>query len=500
MVEEANRVIEAVRAGSPGTLLPVRAAMASTVLLPVGLWWASHVVSDVGDGVFHYLAAHFAFAHPRLLLDAWCKPLFTLLAAPLASTGFAGMVLFQALVTLATAVLLGRIAKQDGWRAPWLAALLLYAAPGTWNALLSGLTEPLFGLLLVVALWSVERRRARWAYLVVGFLPFVRAEGWVLMVWWAALAARDRRADLVLALLCGHAVYGVVGTLFVYHDPLWMFRQNPYWVVDRSYGHGTWSHFFVGYPGIAGLPAALATGAAAVALVARRAAASRGSERSATSADDARWCDLYLGSFAAYFVAHVIFWRFGLFKSFGLTRVLVAVLPVAALVVAREVDRLGRCLPGDRGAFAAWGTAVVVAWYAMGDHSTALRLADRLRPTDQQRAVDAAVAWVRTRHATPADTPVVYSSNPYVALALDLDVFDRARARFVAELTDQPAIGGALVVWDSWFSVAEHGYARERLEAMALEERQHFRVDAADGGFYEVVTGRLPVTERQPAE
>lgn len=82
-------------AGSRAASLPLRAAVAVAVLLPVGLWCSSHVVSDVGDGVFHYLAAHLAFAHPRLLLDAWCKPLFTLLAAPLASSGFAGMVLFQ---------------------------------------------------------------------------------------------------------------------------------------------------------------------------------------------------------------------------------------------------------------------------------------------------------------------------------------------------------------------------------------------------------------------
>lgn len=472
---------------------PVRVLGALALLVPVGVWCASHAVSDVGDGIFHYLAAHFAFSHPRLLLDSWCKPLFTLLAAPLASAGFAGMVLFQALVTAGTAAILCRIGGEAGWKSPWLPALLLYVAPGTWTALASGWTEPLFGLLLVLALRSVERGRQRAAFAVVGFLPFVRAEGWVIMAWWAVIGLKERRPGLLVAALAGHVLYAIAGTLFVFHDPLWMFRQNPYWVIDRTYGHGSWMHFFARSPDIAGLPVAIATAAAGLAILSRRAVAARAAVASPTAADDARWCDFQLGSFAAYFFAHVVFWRFGLFKSFGLSRVLIAVLPVAALVVGREVELLGRRLRGAIPAgVPAYALAIVVVCHAFGNHPTALQIATR---SDQQRAADAAVAWIRTKYATAAETPLVYSSNPYMAFLLDLDVFDPTRSRFVSELVDSPPVGGALVVWDSWFSVAEHGFSSEKLATLSLEDSQRFRVNGTGGGFYEVVTGRVPFND-----
>ncbi|MBY0274043.1 hypothetical protein K2Z84_01785, partial [Candidatus Binatia bacterium] len=257
--------------------LPVaaRIAIAAALLAPLGLWSAGHVVSDVGDGVNHHLTAHLVHAHPRMLLDSWSKPLFTLLSAPLASLGFAGTVLFQSLVTLASAGALWHLGRRAGWRAPWIAPLLLYVAPGTWDALLSGWTEPLFGLVLLAALGSLAAARWRLAYLLIGLLPFVRAEGWVLMVWWAMLALAARRPALLLPLAAGHVAYAIAGALFVHHDPLWMFHENPYWLADRAYGHGGWTHFFIGYPTIAGLPAALATATAAVAVALRRAASLR---------------------------------------------------------------------------------------------------------------------------------------------------------------------------------------------------------------------------------
>lgn len=473
-----------------------RIAIAAAVLAPLGLWSAGRVVPDVGDGVNHHLSAHLAFAHPGMLLDAWSKPLFTLLAAPLASLGFAGTVLFQALVTLASAGVLWHFGQRAGWRAPWIAPLLLYVAPGTWDALLSGWTEPLFGLVLIAALWSLGGARWRLAYLLVGLLPFVRAEGWVLMVWWALLALATGRAALLLPLASGHLAYAIAGTLVVHHDPLWMFRENPYWLADRTYGHGTWAHFFTGYPTIAGLPAALATATAGVAIALRRAHGLRHRHRTALGEDcpEALWSDFVLGSLVAYFAAHVIFWRFGLFKSFGLLRVLIAVLPLGSLLVAGELDALCRRFPPRLARLAQWGACLVLVVWALGDQPSSVRLGARLQPSVQQRAVDAAVARLRTVYATPADTPLVYSSNPYVAFALDLDVFDRARSRALAELNDMEPVPGAVIVWDSWFSVAEHGLTDEELRRLALDDRQGFVVRSPDGGSYEVVTGIVPLT------
>jgi hypothetical protein len=471
------------------------------LLVPVSAWLIFGALPDVGDGVNHYLGAHLAFAHPQFLLDPWFKPLFTLLAAPFAWFGFPGMVVFQAVVLLLSATMLWKIATARGLRFRWVAPLLLLVAPSTARALLSGLTEPLFGLLLVTALWSCERERWGWGYLLVGSCAFVRAEGWVLMLWWGLLALRERRWWLLVALSCGHLVYAAVGALWIVHDPLWMFHLNPYWISERAYGHGTWKHFFRDYPFVAGAPFATATVLAAMLLSIRCALARIRHARGAGDADsasDERWLLFYLGSFAAYFFAHVVFWRFGLFNSFGLPRVFVAILPVAAIVVAREWDLLVRRASPIVATLLTWTLAMALLSFALGDGATALRFHDLLTRREQQLAIDQAVARLRTVYATPGETPPVYFSSPYVAFALDLDIMDQAFARSIKELTEGPPRPGALVVWDSWFSVVEQGVTREALDRLPLDDRQVFVADGSSGERYEVVTGRVSGQASEP--
>lgn len=478
------------------TLVTSRGAIVVVLLLvPELLWLRYGVTTDLGDGVTHYLAARIALDHPELLLDAWCKPLFTLLAAPFARLGFGGMIAFQALVGWVTLLALARTSALGGLRFPWLAPVLLVLQPGFAGALLTGLTEPLFGALVVVALWAAEGRRWGWAYLVLGCTAFVRAEGWVLMLWWALLALRRRAAWLLLPLAFAHVVYGIVGWVAVFHDPLWMFNQNPYWVSVRPYGHGGWAHFFREYPLVAGTPLACLTLVALASLVARNVIGrlgSRAADRAGPCADDERWLLYVAGSFAAYFAAHVVFWRFGLFNSFGLVRVLIAILPLGALVMSREWHRavLDR-LPARVVRGAAWGLAALLAFAALSDDLTTARLRALVTRVEQQRVIDDAVARVRAVYPTSGETPLVYFSHPYAAMALDLDIVDRARARQATQLEAAPPVPGSLVVWDSWFGVVEHGVTSEDLDALLLEDRIVVRADPDAQESFVVVVGRI---------
>lgn len=114
---------------------------------------------DSGDSVYHYVFAHYAFKHPLNLLDSWAKPVFTLLAAGPAQFGFLGMKLFQCAVVAASAWCAYVVARALRLPAPELAILFAYAAPDYFLIQFSGLTEPLFGLLLVAAVALAMRGR-----------------------------------------------------------------------------------------------------------------------------------------------------------------------------------------------------------------------------------------------------------------------------------------------------------------------------------------------------
>src|ERR1700751_4484090 len=55
-----------------------------------------------GDCYAHYKIAHYAFKYPRLFLDLWGKPVFTLLSSPFAQFGFIGIKIFNILCALAS--------------------------------------------------------------------------------------------------------------------------------------------------------------------------------------------------------------------------------------------------------------------------------------------------------------------------------------------------------------------------------------------------------------
>ncbi|WP_188561173.1 hypothetical protein [Hymenobacter frigidus] len=144
---------------------------------------------DSGDSIKHYLFARYAFEHPLNLLESWAKPLFTLLAAGPAQAGFMGMKLFQCAVVATSAWCAYVVARSLRLPAPELTILFAYAMPDYFLIQFSGLTEPLFGLVLV-----------------------------------------------------GAVALG---------EPGWVFARNPYATVS-VYGHGNWNHFLISLPGMLG--------------------------------------------------------------------------------------------------------------------------------------------------------------------------------------------------------------------------------------------------------
>lgn len=101
---------------------------------------------DSGDSIAHFLHAKYALKHPHLFFSHWGKSIFTLLSFPFAQFGFAGMKVFNLLVSLATMALTYQTARHLKYPNYALIGLLWLFAPLVFVLTFSGLTEPLLAL------------------------------------------------------------------------------------------------------------------------------------------------------------------------------------------------------------------------------------------------------------------------------------------------------------------------------------------------------------------
>ena len=400
---------------------------------------------DSGDSIKHYLFARYAFQHPLNFLDTWAKPLLTLLAAGPAQGGWLGMKLFQCGVVAASGWCAYVVARALRLPAPEFAILFCYAAPDYFLIQFSGLTEPLFGLILVGAVALAISQRPGWSAALVSWLPFVRSEGFILIGIWVVYLAWRRQWRALPLLLLGYAVYSAVGAV-VLGEPGWVFGRNPYATVS-VYGHGNWDHFVRNIPNLLGwvLTALFVLGGVRMLRDCTRA------ERRREPLFSAELLLIY-GSITVFVAAHTIFWALGLFNSFGLARVLCVTTPLAAVVALNGLALLTELRRSERARrrIRMGAAMAVVAWLFTGARNAFRWQRDFMEAPDQQVA-DRAGEWFRQNY--PTTRPPLAYEFPYMAVALRHDMFS---------LTEHPPLVanwkptldlpvGTIVFWDDCF-------------------------------------------------
>jgi hypothetical protein len=405
---------------------------------------------DSGDSFSHYLLAHYAFQHPLNLLDAWGKPVFTLLAAVPAQGGWLGMKLFQCSVVALSAWCAYLVARALRFPWPELAILFCYAAPGYFLIQFSGLTEPLFGLVLVGAVALVMTGRPGWSAALLSWLPLVRSEGVVLLgIWVVYLVWRQQWRYLPLLGL-GYVVYSLVGAM-VLGEPGWIIEHNPYATIS-AYGHGSWGHFLLNIPNLLGWVLTVLFGLGGVRML-----------RDCTR--PARWqaplfkAELLLvyGSITAFIAAHTIFWAVGLFNSAGLARVLAVTTPLVAVVALNGLDGLAEWASSEpaRRRIRIGATVAVVAWLFTGAR-TAFRWQRDFGLAPDQELAQRATQWLN-QHYTGQQPRTAFEA-PALAMALQADRADTQLHPHLV-LDWQPALEqvpvNTLVFWDDVYAGSE---------------------------------------------
>jgi len=426
---------------------------------------------DGGDSILHFIYAQQALDYPSYLLHHWAKPIFVLFASPFAQMGWIGMKLFNTICIVGALLLMSKLYQwaNDGQRTPsrnliWILPFGLLM-PDLFMVQSSGLTEPLFALLLCAGLMAYHRGYSSWALIIWSFLPFVRSEGWIVIPVLAVLCILNGKVKKLGYFTFGTIAYSIIGSSH-HHDLLWVFHRNPYSGTEHKYGSGSWFHYVEQLPYAMGLPLFLLLVAGTV-LIGFHLIQNKVSIRSPFV-----WA---ITIFWAFFCAHTIFWAMGWFHSFGLRRVFIAVLPLTTLISAYVIDRL------QGGQFQSWGRVVIILTvliFPFTGNKMGFSFPDSLKKDVSLRCADEAAKWFQSSQYS--SSAVCYAQH-YLTIALERDMDDPAQVRIMEKGVIEDLEPGTVIFWDSYFSYSDKGVSEQMLEsAPDIFKLQEFSVRSSD--------------------
>lgn len=410
---------------------------------------------DTGDGVSHYLISRYSWYHYYLFLSDWGKPFFTFVSSPFAQFGLKGITFFNILCGLGCSYFTYKIADKLGTPFPYLALIFTFSAPIYFLVVNSGLTEPLFSLMLMLCIWLILNERYNLSAIIFSFLPFVRPEFIFVLPLFLFYYILKRKYLANFLLPAGTVLLSIIG-FFYYKDPLWLIHQNPY-TPANAYGYGNIKGDFLSY--IA--PAKDITGLALMLLVILGLTWFAGGEyfkkyENAPVKNDYFMEEVILiyGGYFYILLAHTIVWATGIFATLGLLRYMAPLIPFAAIIGLRGLQLIN-IIPGIFKqnyikVIIAICFAILVLYSPFVSNQIPL-------PLDREAVVIEKVTnWLKETHQT--DKKIFYLA-PYLNCSLGIDPFDEQKHGDLGWMNsnrpDQDMPPGTIMIWDSHYAANE---------------------------------------------
>ena len=409
---------------------------------------------DTGDSVSHYLFAKYAPKHPELYFDHWAKPVFVLLASPFAQFGFIGMKIVNSCVVLLTILTTHNIAKALKFRNAIIVSFILICTPLYFTLTFSGLTEPLFALVVSISILLLLKDKYVAASILISFLPFIRSEGLIFIGIFAIYFAFKCKWKMLPFLVVGHLIYSFLG-YFIHHDLLWVIREIPYAHLDSIYGNGTLFHFSEKLFYLLGLPIyfLFVIGLIAIYWDAIKKKSNLNEQ-----------VLLALG-FLTFFIAHSLFWFLGIFGSMGLLRVFICVMPIIALVTLKGYNFITETILSQlklpQLIFKAL-LIVCVIIFPFTSNKAALNFNRDFSISQEQLLVQQMADFSIKNYGTKQ---TYVCAHPYFSLALDIDPFDKTKMADWNESNLLNLQSGSLLIWDSHFALIDLGVTKQIIDS-----------------------------------
>jgi hypothetical protein len=408
---------------------------------------------DAGDAIAHYHFARFAFAHPEHFFNHWAKPLFVLLAAPFAQFGFVGIKIFNIICVTISLIFTYKIARKLNFPNAWLAPFILASCSGYFTLMFSGLTEFLCAAMLSMAFFAyISNKTWQLATILISFLPFVRSEGLLIIGVVGLFLIVKKRWSLLPFLTIGHIVYAFAG-YFVHKDLFWVFNKMTYATLS-AYGSGSLFHFIDKLYYLTGLPHFIFWIIGTIAFLVGILRGSLGKHVQEITL-------LIFGSFFTFLIAHSLFWYLGIFLSFGLIRVMNAVMPFFALIALFGFNFFINSIKNIKAQSIVKQLIIVyfIVFQAI-PHPSSINWKTDLSLDEGQVFANQTAFFLKEKY--PNHT--YFYLHPQIPLALNMDNFDKKKFRNFSDVKDSINLtSNAIFVWDNLFCVLDAGIHLEEV-------------------------------------
>jgi hypothetical protein len=405
---------------------------------------------DNGDSIMHYLYAKYSFQHNELFFNHWAKPFFVLLSSPFAQFGIIGIKVFNACLMLLCSILTYKTIKALEIVNPIVGPIMLVCSPLTFVLTFSGLTEPLFATLLIYTIYLLTSNRIKAGCIAASFLPFVRSEGMIIIGVILVYLVLRKEYKRMSWLMTGSIIYSLAGS-FIYKDILWVFTHIPYAQLSSSYNNlysneGRLYHFFVQMNYVVGVPIYVLFWIGALSFLVKI----------KKIFFDYNLSFLVFVSFAAFFIAHTLFWFLGIFNSMGLKRVLISVAPLISIISLVGYNTLLSFFRNNLRLKKMFTTAImgVVIIFPFTSNPAAINWKRDLNLNADQRLCQEVTSFI---HEHALDDRRTFFMQPYLSETLAIDWFDSSIRKDLNVAGMNELQNGDIVIWDNWFSVVEGG-------------------------------------------
>jgi hypothetical protein len=408
------------------------------------LQWLSTGVYAETDSITHYQLARYAFKYPEFFLNHWGKPLFTILAAPLSQFGYAGAVAFNLLCGLLSGWFAYLIARQLGFRHAWAAIVFTVFTPLYIFIMYTSLTEILFSLVLIVAIYLFVSRRFIWSAVVISLIPFARTEGVMFVVLFIPALLWMKQYKSLPFLLAGFVFFSLLGLPY-YHDFFWFFTQMPY-TTDSSllYGKGSFWYYFMEMDYMLNFPLLILTGTGFIFILLNM-------KKGLQNLRDTRYATLYfliIPSIFGFILAQSFLWWRGM-GILASTRFIACVLPLTAVIAVTGFDwvmekaRFSKLIYLPLGVFILGLVVYKPFTYNKLPMKTAMNLA----------VMEHTAEWLKSSQYSGRKA---FYTDPAFPFYMDMDPFDQQKCFKIYSYIDiDPARilkPGELLIWDAQFA------------------------------------------------
>jgi hypothetical protein len=428
--------------------------VAAIVIVYSTLVFLSEGTVGGADDMTHFRYARYAYQIPYFFLHHWGKPFFTALASPFAQFGYNGIRIFNVLTGTAAIYFTFRTAKLLGMSFPMVVMFLLISSPLYTVLMLSGMTEILFSLVLILAIFLFLKKHYIGSAVVLSFIPFVRTEGVVIIPLFIIAYIWVKQWKAVPFVFVGFVFYSIVGS-FYFDDILWVIHTMPYSGNARDlYGSGELLHYVNHAGHIFGEPLIVMILAGLVVWLVLFFVKKKKARRD--------WMlEMLVGymPFFIYFAAHSYVWWKGLGNSVGLIRVIAAVMPSAALLAGLGWCRIMDLIPMNK--VIKYVSTAILCLFLVTIPPMKYEIPVPLGAP--QRLIKEASLWLK--NSDYFENKIFYY-DPFFCHFMELNPFDEEWVRAFVYRNQEPEYNipeGGIVIWDAHFSPNEGRLPLERL-------------------------------------